>query len=414
MVKVTGSLFVALRRNFGGDRRPVAIIETVDWRLNSFGESRIHKIDPHRLCAEHDPAARARLDKLAGRIFQTLQDAGQCVSQAINPGEYTYVLSTLDCFVVGLPDMHTDTRKLLGARIEHTHRRGVRFQTRFSPALATHVVSVLPNDDGKGAGEWVSVGMLRPFAPSDASMTDDEVMLAVNKMIDKVRHALRPRSPAAAAEPTAPAPPSPQHTFEPKSKPHDKKRPLIGPSEEGRACVARREGEGTGRPAEAQKLASVAGEMGADACAAVGGGYDRKRSPFVPGNIVFVNEKGACGAPFWEHPHEIVTSELGRPEPGARSRMPLRRLKLRSLVDGSERELCSRDVASFGKAFKQRVLPHVACFKSGALCHVCHGLLRGVDIVRAHHKLHSARRAAFAWLVRDGAVQPPAAWCEAE
>ena len=48
MVKVTGSLFVALRRNFGGDRRPVAIIETVDWRLNSFGESRIHEIDSFR------------------------------------------------------------------------------------------------------------------------------------------------------------------------------------------------------------------------------------------------------------------------------------------------------------------------------------------------------------------------------
>ena len=65
MVRPRGPIYCALRAPTPSGRTTVVIIKTVDWHLNSFGLSAVFRVDPHSYL-ENDPAARDRLNALAG------------------------------------------------------------------------------------------------------------------------------------------------------------------------------------------------------------------------------------------------------------------------------------------------------------------------------------------------------------
>ena len=65
MVRPHGPIYCALRAPTPSGRTTVVITKTVDWHLNSFGLSTVFRVDPHSYL-ENDPAARDRLNALAG------------------------------------------------------------------------------------------------------------------------------------------------------------------------------------------------------------------------------------------------------------------------------------------------------------------------------------------------------------
>ena len=190
MVK-TPQLFVVFRDSAGPphasatDVHPLAVIEVLDFHLVHFGVSRIVRLDPHGAWARWRPQDLARVRPLEGKDYRTLGAACHAIFQAIRPERRTLYLETFQCFVVPPPD-----RGLLGTVVEHTHERGERVETRFSPELATVPVQILPDDDGREQdGVWLPVGLLRPIVP--ASVADEKARVEVDEMREKGSFELR-------------------------------------------------------------------------------------------------------------------------------------------------------------------------------------------------------------------------------
>ena len=203
MVRITdGSLLACLRPGLDS-RGALVVVEVQQFHLNQLGLSRVVAVDPRGAYAADPEMVRrlARLRPMLGGSYPTFHAAADAVLEASESIALDY-LSAFECHVVGALD-----RALLGERVERLELRGRAVETRFSPRLAHTCVRVT---DGAGTpplgGEWVPIGVLRPFVP--AGMSTEDAAARVRQLTVQVRPA-RPRA-ASRHQPFAPAPRAPR------------------------------------------------------------------------------------------------------------------------------------------------------------------------------------------------------------
>ena len=179
-------------------RGPLVLFHVVDFHMYQLGLSRIVGVDPHGAYAA-EPAMThriAQLRKLLGRAFSTLEEAAGAVFQASAHMPDIPPLLSLECFVEGGLDC-----QLIGEKME-----GFVF-TPTSPGLM-HTNVNITDGVSAGAGEWIAVGLLRPFVPPGMSSTEAEAEL--ERMREKARATAEAGAPRAQrTDALAPLTPSP-------------------------------------------------------------------------------------------------------------------------------------------------------------------------------------------------------------
>ena len=175
MVKLSGPLLVGWRP--GLDKRgPLVLIRVEGVAMYRIGLSRIISVDPHGAYAADPQMMRCaeQLRPLHGRGYSTLVEAADAIFRATAWRSHVTQLMALECFVEGRID-----RALLGEKLE-----GLVNDTYTSPGLMhTHVN--ITDGARADAGEWIAVGLLRPFLPP--GMLSEEANEALYEMREKAR-----------------------------------------------------------------------------------------------------------------------------------------------------------------------------------------------------------------------------------
>lgn len=369
MVRPVDGLFAVLRAAPPGAelsakrrlRLVVAVVRALEYEFSKFGPARICIVDPHEVWRVRDPETFARIAAMEGRSFPSLGAACQTLYRAFHPqGKRTVYMRTFECYVVGLPKEGEPEYSLLGNRTERTGYFGERIESHFSPGLANRPVRILPNEDSISDGEWVPLGMLRPFVPPQ--MTDDEVKLALDATERK-------------------------GGYEPRRPPGQRK----APREDG-----------------ASTSAGVAGALD------VGDRRKKlcKKDFLKVGMVVLIADGYSQGEASSDHPYVIESFEYARSASSSnRSNGRMqgeRHAALRSLVDDSVRCLPRSALTSLGAGFRKRAERHLCACADHP---VCVGMLRAVDVQRSRAPYPRPREAQLRELA-PSVVHTLGDWCE--